>query len=249
MYAMEEILAVSIIRACAGLGYCLNLSKMEYRYYKAIKCSGQLVHLSFSYTQVQTIEIFRNLNYLILYKIDVEAMPSLHAGHDDGRIRSDFAKKTYESSDRQPKSPNVSFWIEEAQEVFDSISEMNLISWNAMISGLVMEGKQHFDSMTKDHEDAKKMIDEIPMVEACLCAWGALLSACRTHDDTNHPQINDVRRKLEELLKKIEDTGDYINKNGSEESRGYHSEKLAVAFGLLSLPGCVPVHVMKNLRV
>ncbi|KAF9601993.1 hypothetical protein IFM89_024539 [Coptis chinensis] len=260
--------------------------------------------------------------------------------------------------------------IEEAQEVFDSISEMNLISWNAMISGyaqngqgtkavqifesmlksglapdhisyvavlsgcshsgLVMEGKQYFDSMTKDHgisptsehfacmvdllgragllEDAKKMIDEMPM-EACAGAWGALLSACRTHgnadlahcavkhlfeldpkhsgsyvllanlyadsgnlnalsdvrklmrergirknpgcswieagnrihvftvDDTDHPQINDVRRKLEELLKKIEDTGDYINKNGSEESWGYHSEKLAVAFGLLSLPG------------
>ncbi|PIA56930.1 hypothetical protein AQUCO_00700939v1 [Aquilegia coerulea] len=209
-------------------------------------------------------------------------------------------------------------------------------------SGLVMEGKSYFESMTKDHgisptsehfacmvdllgragllEDAKKMIDGMP-IEACAGSWGALLSACRTHgntelaecagrhlleldpkhsgsyvllantyaesgdldavssvrklmrergirknpgcswieagnrvhvfvvDETDHPQLDDVHKMLEELLKKIEATGHYVNKNSSGGSRGYHSEKLAVAFGLLSLPRWMPIHVMKNLRV
>ncbi|KAF5178437.1 Pentatricopeptide repeat [Thalictrum thalictroides] len=272
--------------------------------------------------------------------------------------------------------------IEEAQKVFYAITDKNLISWNAMLtgfaqngqgkkavqifeemlksgtvpdhityvavlsacshSGLVMEGKYYFESMTKDHgisptsehfacmvdllgragllEDAKKMIDGMP-IEACAGSWGALLSACRTHgntelaecagrhlfeldpkhsgsyvllanmysdsgnmdavssvrklmrergirknpgcswieagnrvhvfvvDETDHPQLDDVHKMLEDLLKKIEDTGHYVNRNNYGGSRGYHSEKLAVAFGLLSLPMWMPIHVMKNLRV
>ncbi|KAF8406731.1 hypothetical protein HHK36_008823 [Tetracentron sinense] len=70
-----------------------------------------------------------------------------------------------------------------------------------------------------------------------------------TVDETNHPQINDVHRILEEIIKKIEDTGKYVNKINSDGSRGYHSEKLAVAFGLISLPAWMPIHVIKNLRV
>ncbi|KAJ4963344.1 hypothetical protein NE237_023283 [Protea cynaroides] len=70
-----------------------------------------------------------------------------------------------------------------------------------------------------------------------------------TVDDTNHPQINDVHRMLEDLIKKIEDTGNYVNKISTSRSQGYHSEKLAVAFGLISLPPWMPIHVMKNLRI
>ncbi|OVA01084.1 Pentatricopeptide repeat [Macleaya cordata] len=83
------------------------------------------------------------------------------------------------------------------------------------------------------------------------CSW--IEAGNRVHvftvDDTNHPQINDVHRKLEEVVKKIEDTGKYVNKDSSGGSRGYHSEKLAVAFGLISIPAWMPIHVMKNLRV
>ncbi|KAF9607724.1 hypothetical protein IFM89_038608 [Coptis chinensis] len=69
-----------------------------------------------------------------------------------------------------------------AVQIFESMLKSSLapdhISYVAVLSGcshsgLVMEGKQDFDSMTKDQEDAKKMIDEMPM-EACASAWGAL---------------------------------------------------------------------------
>ena len=63
---------------------------------------------------------------------------------------------------------------------------------------------------------------------------------------------------LEEMMKRIEKLG-YIEErpissisepklNGSTVM-SYHSEKLAVIYGILSLPASAPVRVMKNLRV
>ncbi|KAJ7948045.1 Pentatricopeptide repeat-containing protein [Quillaja saponaria] len=272
--------------------------------------------------------------------------------------------------------------IEEAQKVFDSSCEKNLISWNAILagyaqhgqgwkvieifenmlkmdsipdhisyvsvlsgcshSGLVAEGKHYFNSMTKDFgisptcehfacmvdllgraglvDEAMKLIDGMPF-KPNAAIWGALLGACRIHhdsrlaeiavknllelnsedsasyvllaniytnsrklegvadvrkvmrdkgirkspgcswievdnrvhvftvDDINHPQIKEIYKTLEETIKKIEDTGRYVREVGSLRSTSYHSEKLAVAFGLISLPTWMPMHVMKNLRV
>ncbi|RVX15826.1 Pentatricopeptide repeat-containing protein [Vitis vinifera] len=49
-----------------------------------------------------------------------------------------------------------------------------------------------------------------------------------TVDDTNHPQIKDVHRMLEEIIKKIEEIKTYANVMNSGRSHNYHSEKLAV---------------------
>ncbi|KAK9109543.1 hypothetical protein Sjap_017603 [Stephania japonica] len=70
-----------------------------------------------------------------------------------------------------------------------------------------------------------------------------------TADDTNHPQIKDVYKTLEEVTKRLEDACDYMSKKSSSVSHGYHSEKLAVAFGLMSLPSWMPIHIMKNIRI
>ncbi|KAK7308343.1 hypothetical protein VNO77_41945 [Canavalia gladiata] len=71
-----------------------------------------------------------------------------------------------------------------------------------------------------------------------------------TVDDTSHPQIKEIYIKLEEMMKKIEDTGRYSSAvSSAHRSQKHHSEKLAFAFGLLSLPSWMPIHVMKNLRV
>ncbi|XP_071689932.1 putative pentatricopeptide repeat-containing protein At3g11460, mitochondrial [Rutidosis leptorrhynchoides] len=66
-----------------------------------------------------------------------------------------------------------------------------------------------------------------------------------TVDDANHPRIKDVYYTLDEIIRKLEETGMYVRKN----SCVYHSEKLALAFGLLSLPGWMPIDIMKNLRI
>lgn len=77
-------------------------------------------------------------------------------------------------------------------------------------------------------------------------------------DDRNHVEADAVFLKVDEVLMKIKEAG-YVpdmtfalhdlNEEGKEHGLAYHSEKLAVAFGLLKLPEGVPIRVFKNIRV
>lgn len=100
--------------------------------------------------------------------------------------------------------------------------------------------------------DMRKLMKAKGIRKSPGCSWIEVDNRVHvfTVDDTNHPQIKDVYRKLEEMMKKIEDTGRYASVVSSvHRTQKYHSEKLAFAFGLLSLPSWMPTHVMKNLRV
>uniref|UniRef100_A0A0E0DHP5 DYW domain-containing protein n=1 Tax=Oryza meridionalis TaxID=40149 RepID=A0A0E0DHP5_9ORYZ len=66
-------------------------------------------------------------------------------------------------------------------------------------------------------------------------------------DDVSHPQVIAIRNKLDELMEKIAHLG-YV-RTESPRSEIHHSEKLAVAFGIMSLPAWMPIHIMKNLRI
>ncbi|XP_030551120.1 pentatricopeptide repeat-containing protein At5g04780, mitochondrial [Rhodamnia argentea] len=76
--------------------------------------------------------------------------------------------------------------------------------------------------------------------------------------DRLHPKIADVYLKLDDLFKEVERRGyraetehdlhdlEVIKK---QELLRHHSEKLALAFGLLCLPPSAPIRIMKNLRI
>ncbi|XP_068645317.1 pentatricopeptide repeat-containing protein At3g13880 [Aristolochia californica] len=72
--------------------------------------------------------------------------------------------------------------------------------------------------------------------------------------DRSHPDIQLIYTKLEQMLEKIKEMG-YISTNSSDDSDeqktfvNHHSEKLAVAFGMIALPKLAPLRVMKNLRI
>ena len=76
--------------------------------------------------------------------------------------------------------------------------------------------------------------------------------------DRSHPYTKEIYQKLEELGEEMERQG-YIadtsfvlrEVDSQEKSRSirYHSERLAIAFGLISFPPGRPIRVMKNLRV
>ncbi|KAG9445732.1 hypothetical protein H6P81_011860 [Aristolochia fimbriata] len=68
-----------------------------------------------------------------------------------------------------------------------------------------------------------------------------------TVHDTNHPRIKEVYTMLDDVLKKIAEKG-YIGKTTSGFER-YHSERLAVAFGLITLHSWKPISIIKNLRI
>lgn len=76
--------------------------------------------------------------------------------------------------------------------------------------------------------------------------------------DTFHPQTAEIYKFLEETIRKIKEAG-YVAETDSvlheleEEEREvalrFHSEKLAVAFGLMSTSDVTPIRVIKNLRM
>lgn len=77
-------------------------------------------------------------------------------------------------------------------------------------------------------------------------------------NDCSHPMSRLIHSRLEEMLVKIKKItfgnekfplGISETEVSSNTGMNHHSEKLAVTFGIISLPKSAPVRVMKNLRV
>ncbi|CAL0332952.1 unnamed protein product [Lupinus luteus] len=76
-------------------------------------------------------------------------------------------------------------------------------------------------------------------------------------NDKSHPQMTEIVRKLDELEEQMEKEGykpdsscalHNVDEEVKVESLKYHSERIAIAFALISTPKGSPILVMKNLR-
>ncbi|XP_058112424.1 pentatricopeptide repeat-containing protein At2g01510, mitochondrial [Magnolia sinica] len=76
--------------------------------------------------------------------------------------------------------------------------------------------------------------------------------------DQSHPQCVKIYEVLEELMKQLRNVGytprtsvvlHDVEMEEKEAVLGTHSEKLAIAFGLISLRSELPIRIMKNLRI
>ncbi|KAJ9185806.1 hypothetical protein P3X46_005397 [Hevea brasiliensis] len=79
-----------------------------------------------------------------------------------------------------------------------------------------------------------------------------------TMGDMSHPQIKKISEMLAEMSKKLKDAGympntsvvlQNIDEEEKETALAYHSEKLAMAFGLISTAPGTPIRLVKNLRI
>nr|XP_043617326.1 pentatricopeptide repeat-containing protein At5g39680-like [Erigeron canadensis]XP_043617327.1 pentatricopeptide repeat-containing protein At5g39680-like [Erigeron canadensis] len=77
-------------------------------------------------------------------------------------------------------------------------------------------------------------------------------------DDNKHPDFVEIQEKLKELFGKIKECGYVVDTSNvqydieeeqKEDSVGYHSEKLAVAYALLRTHEGAPIRILKNLRI
>ncbi|CAK9145752.1 unnamed protein product [Ilex paraguariensis] len=116
-----------------------------------------------------------------------------------------------------------------------------------MIDLLGRSGKMH---------EAKELLNEM-VVEPDLDR-DEQQSAHFMSEDRSHPRTNEIYSKVDEVLILIKEAGYFpdrnfalhdINEEGKELRLAYHSEKLAVAFGLLVVPQAAPIHIYKNLCV
>ncbi|XP_042491168.1 pentatricopeptide repeat-containing protein At2g22070-like [Macadamia integrifolia] len=83
-------------------------------------------------------------------------------------------------------------------------------------------------------------------------SWIEVNNAVHTFvaDDESHPKMKEIYFALKELIKQIEGLGYKSHSNPFfEERQSYHSEKLAIAFGLISTPSEMVIRIMKNIRV
>ncbi|KAG6530039.1 pentatricopeptide repeat-containing protein At4g21065-like [Zingiber officinale] len=77
-------------------------------------------------------------------------------------------------------------------------------------------------------------------------------------DDASHPLHDQIQAMVAEMLEKLKRAGHVVDTSGvflniddeeKETVLNYHSEKLAMAFGLISTPPNTPLRIVKNLRV
>ncbi|KAM1207343.1 hypothetical protein EV1_007985 [Malus domestica] len=93
------------------------------------------------------------------------------------------------------------------------------------------------------------------------CSWIEVGNKVHTFTarDKSHPQSDDIYLKLAQITEKLEREVDYVAQtkfvlhNVEEEERVKmlygHSERLAIAYGLLKTPKGTPIRITKNLRV
>ncbi|KAG7547744.1 Pentatricopeptide repeat [Arabidopsis suecica] len=76
--------------------------------------------------------------------------------------------------------------------------------------------------------------------------------------DQNHPLADEIHEYFKDLTKRASEIGyvqdcfsllSELQQEQKDPTIFIHSEKLAISFGLLSLPATMPINVMKNLRV
>eukprot|EP01018_Ginkgo_biloba_P000686 Gb_34816 [translate_table: standard] len=92
------------------------------------------------------------------------------------------------------------------------------------------------------------------------CSWIEVKNQVHTFfaRDRSHPQMEEIYVKLEELNGHMKDAGYMpdtnfvlhdVEQQQKEQFLCHHSERLAIAFGLISTPLGTPIRIVKNLRV
>ncbi|XP_019418448.1 PREDICTED: pentatricopeptide repeat-containing protein At3g49710 isoform X2 [Lupinus angustifolius] len=117
----------------------------------------------------------------------------------------------------------------------------------------------------EDAAKLKRLMRERGVKKKPGCSWIEIDRKVHVFvaEDTSHPMIKEIHEYMREMLRKMKEAG-YVpdirwalvkdDEEATEEEEKerrllHHSEKLAVAFGLISTEEGVPILVVKNLRI
>ncbi|KAK7342694.1 hypothetical protein VNO80_25650 [Phaseolus coccineus] len=112
----------------------------------------------------------------------------------------------------------------------------------------------------RDMENIRKQMESYNIKKKPACSWIKLKNQVTSFGmgDQYHPQNAQIHAKLEELKKIITEAGyvpdtSYSLQDTDEEQKEHnlwnHSERIALAFGLINSPEGLPLRIFKNLRV
>ncbi|KAD6454377.1 hypothetical protein E3N88_09083 [Mikania micrantha] len=140
--------------------------------------------------------------------------------------------------------------IDVAVQLFNMLSQKNTITWNSIINGLAIHGRANeaLRYFTKMQESGIHPND---------VTYISVLTAC-SHADESHIKSKAIYMMLDEMKEKLRlvgykpDTSQVflrMDDPDKESALQHHSEKIAVAFGLISLTRETTIKVVKNLRI
>ncbi|RCV30131.1 hypothetical protein SETIT_6G069400v2 [Setaria italica] len=112
-------------------------------------------------------------------------------------------------------------------------------------------------------DDACKVVETLKRKGLCIsnaCSWVTVKKKDHRFffKDSLHPQCAEIYRKLDTLMMEVKEAGYFAEENEllpdihpDEQNipRAYHSERLAVAFGLISTSPCTPLRITQSHRL
>ncbi|XP_042504322.1 pentatricopeptide repeat-containing protein At3g16610 [Macadamia integrifolia] len=183
--------------------------------------------------------------------------------------RGGLLDEAYDFIKKMPFEPDVRVWgallgacrIHENIELGEKVSKT--------IQKLGPEGTGNFVLLSNIYSAAGRWDDaaHVRIMQRDLgfrkspgCSWVEVYGIIHAFvgGDKSHPQSSKIYNKLEELLVEMKKLGYHVDtsfvlqdveEEEKERSLLFHSEKLAIAFGILSLSPGKPIFVTKNLRV
>jgi pentatricopeptide repeat protein len=183
--------------------------------------------------------------------------------------RAGLLHKAYDLIERMPFSATSSIWgsllascrihgnIEFAEIAARHLFEMEPDNaGNHVLLANIYAANKRWEEVAK----SRKFLRESELKKERSTSWIEFKNKIHsfTVGEINHPQIKEIYAKLDDLVKELEKLNYKVDTSNDlhdvEESKKqmllrHHSEKLAIAFGLMCLPSDIPIRIMKNLRI
>ncbi|RZC66444.1 hypothetical protein C5167_010134 [Papaver somniferum] len=145
-----------------------------------------------------------------------------------------------------------------AESVVDKIMALDpKCSSNYVIMSNIYADRNKWEEVTRVRRKMKSM-DTEKEPGCSLIEVGGAVNEFFAGASSDHPRCKEVLEKLEELMKRIKDNGyvpdtDLVLRNIPHEEKArdlyFHSEKLALAFGIMETPPKTQIRIVKNLRI
>lgn len=148
---------------------------------------------------------------------------------------------------------NVEFAEKAAEKLFELEPQMD--STYILLSN-IYAAKGRWDDVAK----IRKRMSTQGVKKEPGCSWVELNDQVHVFlpKDVSHPKVKEIYQRLDELNAELQSAGyipdvnivlHNVSDGEKEESLLYHSERLALAFSLISTPSAKPIRIFKNLRI
>ncbi|XP_057844167.1 pentatricopeptide repeat-containing protein At2g03880, mitochondrial [Cryptomeria japonica] len=202
---------------------------------------------------------------------DYHIMPEMHnyACMVDLFGRAGRLDEAYDFIKKMPIEPDVVLWrcllgacrihmnimlAERVAEHLFKVDPSNDMPYMLLSNIYAAAGRWH------DKENVQRLMKDRGVKRTPGCSWIEVQKYMHVFlvGDTTHPQTQEIYEKLAELSTEMKMAGFVPNTNFvlhdvEEEQKEmflcYHSEKLAIAFGLINTPPGTTIRVIKNIRV